>query len=72
MNSDIFEPLDAPRKELLQKVFDKFGTLSAGKLSSWSHTENGPWDKTVKLPGFEWNAEIPDEFIKEYFDEYEI
>ena len=34
--------------------------------------EGGAWDKTVKTPDFDWNDEIPDEYISEYFSNINV
>ena len=53
---------------ILESFIDKYGKLPATKLSSWSHMEGGPWDKTVKEFD-KWNTPIPSEYIRTYFSE---
>lgn len=58
---------DEKLKNVLDFVFDNFGTWSAGQLSEWSHTEGSPWEKTKNKKGFKWGDIIPDAMIYEYF-----
>lgn len=51
-------------------IIDNYAKYSATQLSEWSHMEGGAWDRTTKLPNFDWNKEIPNEFISEYFSEH--
>ena len=59
-------------KKVFNEVIDKYAKFSAGQLSEWSHMEGGAWDKTVKTPDFDWNDEIPDEYISEYFSNINV
>jgi len=52
---------------LLSLVFRTFGTWTAGQLTAWSHGDGTPWQRTVSSEGFDWGAQIPDEYIKSYF-----
>lgn len=63
---------DDDLKGVFNKVIDKYAKFSAAQLSDWSHMEGGAWDKTVKQAGFNWNNEIPNEFISEYFSQMNI
>lgn len=54
---------------LIDLVFKKFGIRTASDLTNWSHKKNSAWDKTTLLKNFKWGREIPDHFIKEYFDQ---
>ena len=58
---------DPDLRKVIENVVDTFSEFSGSKLSAWSHTEGGPWDKTTKQKDFNWNAAIPIEFILEYF-----
>ena len=51
---------------ILEKTVEKWGSVPAGKLSSWSHSEDSPWDELVKK-GANWNTEINLNDIKIYF-----
>jgi uncharacterized phage-associated protein len=51
---------------ILEKTVEKWGIIPAGKLSSWSHSEDSPWDELVKK-GANWNTEINLNDIKIYF-----
>lgn len=54
----------------LHTLVNRFADLSASKLTDWSHSEDSPWDKTTKHDKFKWNDPIPDEYIKEYFSQF--
>jgi uncharacterized phage-associated protein len=41
-------PNDKPFYELVDKVWERYGALSAGQLSSLSHAAGGPWDNARK------------------------
>lgn len=58
---------DTYLKELISFVFRGFGEKTAYYLTSWSHQEGSPWEQTTLLPEFDWNDEIPDEYIFPYF-----
>lgn len=45
-----------------------FGKWNAGQLTAWSHKEGSPWDKTTQLWHFKWGRQIPDEYIRDYFN----
>ena len=51
---------------ILEKTVEKWGIIPAGKLSSWSHSEDSPWHLMVK-EGAKWNTEIDLSYIKIYF-----
>jgi len=51
---------------ILEKTVEKWGIIPAGKLSSWSHSEDSPWYLMVK-EGAKWNTEIDLSYIKIYF-----
>ena len=53
-------------KKILEETVRKWGKVSAGKLSAWSHMEDSPWDLLVK-EGAKWNTEIDLDYIKIYF-----
>lgn len=63
-NSDLVTNVD--------KIIEKFGRVSASKLSDWSHKKDSPWSKTVEQNGSNWNTVIDDEDIKEYFSTINI
>lgn len=58
--------------EIFEKVIDKYSRFTATQLSDWSHKEGGAWHKTTQLKGFNWNNEIPNELIKEYFSDLNV
>lgn len=58
--------------QLLEAIIDKYTAYTATQLSSWSHMDGSPWDRTTKLSDFKWSREIPDEFIVEYFSKKSI
>ena len=51
---------------ILEKTVEKWGSVPAGKLSSWSQSEDSPWYLMVK-EGANWNTEIDLDYIKIYF-----
>lgn len=53
-------------------VIENYAQYSAGQLSSWSHSKDGPWDKTTHLPNFKWNYPIGNNLIKSYFKSIDI
>jgi uncharacterized phage-associated protein len=57
---------DDKTKKILEETVKKWGKVSAGKLSAWSHMEDSPWDLLVK-EGAKWNTEIDLDYIKIYF-----
>lgn len=63
---------DEDLKESLKKIVEKYSIHTAKQLSDWSHMQGSPWEKTTKQPNFDWNAPIPDEFIKDYFSKLEV
>lgn len=54
-------------KDCVKLVFDSFGAYNASFLTTWSHQQGSPWDKTVKLKDFKWGNQIPDVYILDYF-----
>jgi len=63
---------DAEVTEVLSKIIKRYSEFSASQLSDWSHMPGSPWDKTTRQSGFNWDAPIPDDFIKEYFSSFDI
>ena len=57
---------DDKTKKILEETVKKWGKVSAGKLSAWSHMENSPWDLLVK-EGAKWNTEMDLHSLKIYF-----
>ena len=51
---------------ILEKTVEKWGNIPAGKLSSWSHSEDSPWYLMVK-EGANWNTEFDLNYIKIFF-----
>ena len=58
--------------ETLTSVVKDFIDFTAAQLSSWSHSPDGPWDKTRRHQGFKWNEIIPDSYISEYFSHQDV
>ena len=56
-------------KTAVRRVLDVFGPMNASELSSWTHREGSPWWRVVTLGKAGWNSFMPDEYIKEYFEE---
>jgi uncharacterized phage-associated protein len=57
---------DDKTKKILEETVKKWGKVSAGKLSAWSHMEDSPWDLLVK-EGAKWNTEMDLHSLKIYF-----
>jgi len=53
-------------KKILEETVKKWGNISAGKLSAWSHIEDSPWDVLVKR-GEQWNTSIDLDHLRIYF-----
>lgn len=53
--------------DLMDLVFNTFGSWTAKQLSEWSHSEGSPWEKTVNADKFKWGARMSDDEIKGYF-----
>lgn len=58
---------DCDLRELISLVFRGFGSWSASQLTSWTHGEGTPWQKTTCHRDFVWGDTIPDEYIFPYF-----
>ena len=54
--------------ELLQKVWELYGHLTGGQLSSLTHLKDSPWSKTFRVNQF---GVIPNELIRDYFKRQE-
>lgn len=57
---------------IMTSIVEKYAKYSATTLSDWSHAEGGPWYKTTKEEGFNWNMPIKNDYIKEYFSEINV
>lgn len=51
-------------KSLLKRVWDVYGHLTGGQMSTLTHTEGSPWDVTFAKKPYE---EISDELIARHF-----
>lgn len=69
VEDEVFNEISKDRlvTDVLTKVVKKYSHFPAGKLSSWSHAKDGPWDKVKNSHNFTWNKTIPNQYIKEYF-----
>jgi len=69
LNDSIFKEISSDEYvgDLLNKIIENFGKISAKKLSDWSHMNGSPWERTTRIAGFNWSMQIPDEYIKSYF-----
>ena len=69
VNAPEFDELrqDSIITDILNTIIDSYSKFTASQLSDWSHMEGSPWDRSTKKPGFQWNKEINEEYIKEYF-----
>lgn len=57
---------------LVDKIVKRFHTVSAYKLSEWSHQKGSPWYITIfgedgQNKDIKWNAPIDNEYTKRYF-----
>lgn len=57
---------DADTALIIKQVADKWGNLSGGALSSWTHKPGSPW-AAIYREG-KTGLQIPDTLIKSYFD----
>ncbi|MDA9129394.1 DUF4065 domain-containing protein [Candidatus Gracilibacteria bacterium] len=57
-------------KTQVEDIVKKYGKISAGKLSEWSHLEGSPWYKSKLNKNFQWGDQIDDFLIKEYFRDF--
>ena len=57
----------ADTKELLDRIWEVYGDFTAIQLSSLTHREGTPWDKTRKRFPNKRGVDIPDKWIKSYF-----
>lgn len=65
-----FEPeLDTKAEKLVRAVWNKYGKLSALRLSELSHVTNGPWAKTRRKHDGDYRAVIDKKLIKQYFQD---
>jgi uncharacterized phage-associated protein len=58
--------------QLFEHLIDTYAKYTANQLSEWSHMVGSPWDKTRQQKGFDWNAEIPDNVIENYFLQVDV
>ncbi len=58
---------DKQLRNVINFVFEKFGSWNAGQLSEWSHSNGSPWERTKNTKGFKWGTVISDSSILEYF-----
>lgn len=63
---------DVELTESLNKILDKYGRLSAVRLSDWSHQKDSPWDRVINVDSRKWNSEIPSDYIRGYFSNFNI
>ncbi len=61
-------PSETPVLELLNKIWELYGHLTGGQLSSLTHMNDSPWSKTFKVNQF---GVIPNEMIRDYFKRQE-
>lgn len=65
-----FIPILLPdEKELLEAIWDKYGSLSALRLSEMSHVTQGPWAVTRRNSHDKQSPVIPKELIRNYFND---
>ena len=56
---------DAADEDLLEQVWDIYGSLAPFRLSDLTHVAGGPWDIASKMGGN--YASIPDELIRQHY-----
>ena len=59
--------LQPDEKELLDAIWDKYGSLSALRLSEMSHVTQGPWAVMRRTNHDKQSPVIPKELIRKYF-----
>ena len=74
LGHDTFKAIvnDTELSEAVNRILDRFGSVSAGRLSAWSHKDGSAWERAVEEGGMGWNKPIKNDYIKEYFDEFTI
>jgi uncharacterized phage-associated protein len=60
-------PLSVETIDIMKIALDKFGNLSAFKLSDISHAPGSPWDVTFREAGV--YSEIPNKLIRDFYSE---
>ena len=69
LDAERFEPkLDAKADALLRAIWEKYGKLSALRLSEMSHVSKGPWATTRRENDGHFDAVIEKSLIRDYFD----
>jgi len=53
--------------KIVSEAIDTFGKFNAMQLSGWSHQDGSPWYITTESKGFNWDDEINDMLIYDYF-----
>lgn len=64
-------PTENDINDIIDFVWENYGTDSAISLSDWTHIKGGPWDR-VTNGGRDIlrHLDVPNEYIKEYFKEH--
>lgn len=65
--TEIISTKNAKVIKILEETVKKWGIVSAGKLSTWSHLDDSPWDVVYKS-GASWNTKIDLIYLKIYFE----
>lgn len=60
-------PNDSSSKEVIDFVWQTYGSYDPLILSQWTHDKGGPWDQITKHGLIRRKKIIPDELIHEYF-----
>lgn len=61
-------PADHEIVEIIEFVWETYGSMRAMELSDWTHEKGGPWDRVINSEeDVVRNPDIPNEMIREYF-----
>ena len=62
-------PSEPEANEVIDFVWDTYGSFDPMHLSQWTHEKGGPWDRVTNSgTRIRRNRSIPNEFIQEYFN----
>lgn len=61
------ESFDDEEEDLIQQVYDAYGSLSGIRLSRLTHASGTPWDTIWRTVGC--NSVIPDDLIEDHYEQ---
>ena len=60
------QQMDPSDENLLEQIYNIYGSMSPFQLSELTHEANGPWDQATKR--FGWFAPITDDLIRPHYE----